>query len=58
MFERIPKSVWYLLIACVWGGAVIGFQLVRFNAYNLDEGAAMALLLNWSVSPSRMARSV
>lgn len=50
MFERIPKSVWYLLIACVWGGAVIGFQLVRFNAYNLDEGAAMALLLNWSVS--------
>lgn len=50
MFERIPKSVWYLLIICVWGGAIIGFQLVRLNAYNLDEGAAMALLLNWSVS--------
>jgi len=50
MFERIPKPVWYLLVMCIWGGAVISFQLVRFNAYNLDEGAAMALLLNWSVS--------
>ncbi len=50
MFERIPKSAWYLLITCLWGGAMIGFQLIRFNAYNLDEGAAMALLLNWSVS--------
>jgi hypothetical protein len=50
MFERIPKSIWYVLFMCIWGGAVIGFQLVQFNAYNLDEGAAMALLLNWSVS--------
>ncbi|WP_455223154.1 hypothetical protein [Kaarinaea lacus] len=50
MFERIPKSIWYLLIMCIWGGGIIGFHLARFNAYNLDEGAAMALLLNWSVS--------
>ncbi|HEY5601903.1 MAG TPA: hypothetical protein VIM41_02220 [Gammaproteobacteria bacterium] len=50
IFDRIPKSAWYLLSMCVWGGAVIGFQLIRFTAYNLDEGAAMALLLNWSVS--------
>ena len=35
---------------CTWGAGIIGFQLVRFNALNIDEGAAMALLLNWSVS--------
>ncbi|MGD8640434.1 MAG: hypothetical protein PVG89_07405 [Gammaproteobacteria bacterium] len=50
MLERIPKHVWHLLIMCVWGGAIIGFNLVRFNAHGVDEGAAMALLLNWSVS--------
>ncbi|WP_455208312.1 hypothetical protein [Kaarinaea lacus] len=50
MIERIPKPAWYLLMMCVWGGAIVGFQLIRFNAYNLDEGAATALLLNWSVS--------
>ena len=50
MLERIPKPVLFLVMMCTWGGAIIFFQLVRFNAFNLDEGAAMALLLNWSVS--------
>ena len=50
MLERIPKPVLFLLMMSAWGGAIILFQLVKFNAFNLDEGAAMALLLNWSVS--------
>lgn len=50
MLERIPKPVLFVLMMSAWGGAIILFQLVRFNAFNLDEGAAMALLLNWSVS--------
>jgi hypothetical protein len=50
MLERIPKPVLLLLMMSAWGGAVILFQLVKFNAFNIDEGAAMALLLNWSVS--------
>ncbi|MGD8570800.1 MAG: hypothetical protein PVJ39_22130, partial [Gammaproteobacteria bacterium] len=50
MLEKIPNYVWYILIMCLWGAAVIGFNLLRLNAYGIDEGAAMALLLNWSVS--------
>lgn len=53
-FDRIPRPVWYLSIMCLWGAGIIAFQLVRFNALNLDEGAAMALLLNWSVSDNIM----
>ena len=50
LLDRIPTPLWYLIIMCLWGAGVIGFGLVRFNALNIDEGAAMALLLNWSVS--------
>lgn len=39
-----------MLFMLLWGAGIIGFGLVRFNALNIDEGAAMALLLNWSVS--------
>lgn len=50
LVDRVPKPIWYLLIMSVWGAGIIGFNLVRFNALNIDEGGAMALLLNWSVS--------
>ena len=50
MLDRIPKYVWFILIMSIWGAAIISFNLVRFNAQGIDEGAAMALLLNWSVS--------
>lgn len=50
MLDRIPKYVWYILILCAWCAAIIGFHLVRFNPQGIDEGAAIALLLNWSVS--------
>lgn len=52
--DRVPKPAWYLLIMGLWGAGIIAFGLVRFNALNIDEGAAMALLLNWSVSDNIM----
>lgn len=48
--EKIPPQSWMLLILCLWGGAILWLGLVRLDAFGLDEGAAMALLLNWSVS--------
>ncbi len=50
MLEKISPRLWALLVMVVWGGAILYFGLVRFTPYGLDEGAAMALLLNWSVS--------
>ncbi len=49
MFEKIPHRVWALAIMFAWGGVILWFGLVRFDAFGLDEGAAIALLLNWSV---------
>jgi len=49
MLEKISPRVWALAIMFAWGGAILWFGLVRFDAFGLDEGAAIALLLNWSV---------
>jgi hypothetical protein len=48
--QNVPQKIWALLILCLWGGAIIGLKLIRFDEFGIDEGAAMALLLNWSVS--------
>lgn len=50
MLTKISPRLWALFIMAVWGGAILYFGLVRFTPYGLDEGAAIALLLNWSVS--------
>ncbi|NOZ54402.1 MAG: hypothetical protein GXP08_14930 [Gammaproteobacteria bacterium] len=50
MLDRIPTAVWPLLIMGLWGAVILSFNLVRLDAFGIDEGAAMALLLNWSVS--------
>ena len=50
MLSRIPTHYWALISLCVWGGAILFFGAVRFDAFTLDEGAAHALLLNWSIS--------
>jgi len=50
MLKKISPRLWALLVMVVWGGAILYFGLIRFTPYGLDEGAAMALLLNWSVS--------
>jgi hypothetical protein len=50
LIKKVPLRVWALIIMCVWGGAILWFGLVRLDAFGLNEGAALALLLNWSVS--------
>jgi hypothetical protein len=49
VLEKIPSKLWIYVVMCAWGGAILWFGLVSFTPYGLDEGAAMALLLNWSV---------
>lgn len=50
MLDKIPTRIWALLVLLAWGGAILYFGLVRLTPYGLDEGAALALLLDWSVS--------
>lgn len=45
---RIPPRFWALIALVIWGGLTL--WLLRRDAYGLDEGAARALLLNWSVA--------
>lgn len=47
VLARIPARYWNLLILVIWGGLVL--LLLRQDGYGLDEGAARALLLNWSI---------
>lgn len=48
LLEKIPAKAWAYLLMFVWGGLILWFGLVNLTPYGLDEGAAMALLLNWS----------
>lgn len=48
LLTRIPNRYWAYLAFALWG--VISFTLLHKTSYGLDEGAAHALLLVWSVS--------
>jgi hypothetical protein len=50
MSPQLITRLWTLAALLVWGGIILGAGLVRLDTYGIDEGAAMALLLNWSVS--------
>ncbi len=50
MLSKIQPRYQALLILCLWGGILLFFNLVRLDPYGIDEGAALALLLNWSVA--------
>jgi len=50
MSPQLITRLWTLAALLVWGGIILGAGLVRLDTFGLDEGAAMALLLNWSVS--------
>ncbi len=45
---RIPARYWILPLLLLWGGLVL--LALRFDVYGLDENAAQALLLNWSIA--------
>ena len=50
-FSRLAKY-WPLVLLAVWIGALIALKLLRFDPYGLEENAAHALLLNWTVAES------
>jgi len=49
LLEKIPSKVWAYLLMLAWGGIILWFGLINLSPYGLDEGAAVALLLNWSI---------
>ena len=38
-----------IALLIVWGGSILALNLLRFGPYGIEEGAARALLLNWSI---------
>src|ERR1022692_4241500 len=47
-FLRIPQKFWAYVALLLWGA--LCYQLLHKTSYGLDEGAARALLLVWSVA--------
>lgn len=45
---RIPQKYWAYLALSLWGA--LSFVLLHKTSYGIDEGAAQALLLAWSVA--------
>lgn len=41
---------WGIVALLAWGALAISLNLLRFDAYGIDESAARALLLNWTVA--------
>lgn len=41
---------WGILALFVWGALAIGLNMLRFDPFGIDEAAARALLLNWTVA--------
>lgn len=41
---------WGVAALLVWGALALGLNLLRLDAYGIEESAARALLLNWTVS--------
>ena len=48
LLTRVPNKYWAYFALSVWG--VLSFMLLHKTSYGIDEGAAHALLLVWSVS--------
>lgn len=47
-FSRIPEKFWAYLALSLWGA--LSYMLLHKTPYGIDEGAARALLLVWSVT--------
>ena len=49
MLEKITPRYQALILLLIWGALLLTGGLLRFDAYGIDEAAARALLLVWSV---------
>ena len=49
MFYTKLQRYWGILILIAWGGAAISLGLLRYDAFGIDETAARALLVSWTV---------
>ncbi len=50
MIKSKIEQYWGIIVLIVWGALLIGLSLLRFDPYGIEENAAKALLLNWSVA--------
>ena len=50
LLARIDQRYWALLLLAAWGSILVFFNLVGFTPYGIDEGAARALMLDWSIA--------
>lgn len=55
--HRIWTGYWGVAVLALWGAAAFGFGLLRLDAHGVEESAARALLLVWSVG-ERIASTV
>ena len=44
------RRLWAWLAMILWGGVLLSAGLIRLDVFGIDEAAARALLLNWSVA--------
>ncbi len=49
MNDQIKRRLIVIATLVVWGGLILWFKLVQFSPYGMEEGAARALLLVWSL---------
>lgn len=47
--DRIKQRMLIVATLIIWGGLILWFKLVQFSPYGMEEGAARALLLVWSL---------
>jgi len=50
MFKDNVEKYWGIIVLLAWGGLAIALSMLRFDPYGIDEAAARALLVNWSVA--------
>ncbi len=48
--EKYVEKYWGIIALLAWGGLAIALSMLRFDPYGIDEAAARALLVNWSVA--------
>lgn len=54
---RLRTDYWAIPVLLLWGAALLGLGLIRLDPYGIDETAARALLLIWSIG-ERIASTV